>query len=293
MTDQSGKVTSLSQYIAEIISNSASKNLMCYRGQSDAKWKPVPGVYRDNHHRHAEERSIRELISDAPESFRHDRSMFEKLVKAQHYKLPTRLLDVSLNPLVALYFACVGNPEDDGRIYTFEILDERRTLQFDSDRMSLISNLARLSDVERDKINSYLSKPSIEKHGAITSAKFKNWFNRCPEVKRLVQFVRVEKPYFLNEVIPRNLKQYYFVWPKRSHPRLVAQSGAFLAAGLLKFSGLQRSRSIDVKEYTIPSNHKETLLSELDVMHINARALFPEIENVAAYIQSKYTIKNV
>jgi len=38
---------------------------------------------------------------------------------AQHYGTPTRLLDVTLNPLVGLYFGASGNPEEDGFVFFF------------------------------------------------------------------------------------------------------------------------------------------------------------------------------
>ena len=38
------------------------------------------------------------------------------LAKLQHFGVPTRLLDVTSNPLVALYFACRSKPEKDSKV---------------------------------------------------------------------------------------------------------------------------------------------------------------------------------
>ena len=44
---------------------------------------------------------------------------WECLALAQHYGLPTRLVDWTKNPLVALFFAAESNPDEDGAVYGY------------------------------------------------------------------------------------------------------------------------------------------------------------------------------
>ena len=41
------------------------------------------------------------------------------LAKLQHYGIPTRMMDVTENALVALYFACAGDKKKDGQVIAF------------------------------------------------------------------------------------------------------------------------------------------------------------------------------
>src|SRR5688572_1420814 len=84
-----------------------------FRGHASDSYNLIPSIYRENSIDY-EDRLFREMVLRVPHEFAGYKSAIEHLVKMQHYGLPTRLLDITLNPLVALYFACTDlkNTED-------------------------------------------------------------------------------------------------------------------------------------------------------------------------------------
>lgn len=115
-----------------------------FRGQSDAKWPLVPGIGR-KHDDFGEKNVIkkRDLLKLEYEFLHRFRryahalkqeqlTPWEAITMAQHHGLPTRLIDWTSSPLVALYFTCLNHVSDkereDGAVYFFRLRKKRNDL---------------------------------------------------------------------------------------------------------------------------------------------------------------------
>lgn len=90
-----------------------------------------------------------DLVSRFPEQFSSCNNTFEHLVMMQHYGFPTRLLDVTTNPLVALYFACVNGQgyvdnDEDGAVTIYDLF-EINIHNYESNTITILSNLAKIN----------------------------------------------------------------------------------------------------------------------------------------------------
>ena len=121
-------IQTVSAYIEEIekLINDKKQNYY-FRGQDDAFSNTLPSVFRSRKLLDNEDNMFNDFLMADPQLFEKCRTNFERMALMEHYHLPTRLLDVSSNPLIALFFAVKGG-QGNGEVYVYKDRPNREKL---------------------------------------------------------------------------------------------------------------------------------------------------------------------
>lgn len=282
-----------------------------YRGQCKSSWGLSPSVMRCSENntypfREKEGEMLLDLMSRRPEDFIGVSSALSQWVIAQHYGLKTRLLDITRNPLVALFHACEnvnvsGQDQNDyydveGRLYVFAV-PKLLIKPFDSDAISIVANLAKLPRYEQDLL--LMGKElDIEEFYRRHYLLYEDIEDSCYRyiMGRLYHCIGQEKPYFKERIDIRDLLRVFVVEPQQSFERIRAQSGAFLVSAF--HEQFERDKILGFNpcipaydfynEITIPKESKEDILQELRLLNITREVLFPNFQEVAKAVVRQY-----
>jgi hypothetical protein len=296
------KIGAVSTFVTEIAKIKPRKGYsLFFRGQTKESYKPFPSIFRhtDPTDKGSALFSVREhimfeqLVASCPNDFLSCQSAFDHLVKMQHYGLPTRLLDITNNPLVALYFASnthsgKGKDSSDGEVIIYEINDEDMKFH-GSDTVSVISNLAKMDE-------QFIYPSTDPKERTKAESKF---------VGKLLHSIYAEKPYFKDVIDPEHLSSIQAVRPKLNNPRVIRQNGAFLIFGMdenktapsQEIQKLYKDIEVSSTYFTLTvdrgfvlkvnSDEKNKIIQDLEGLGISKATLFPEIDEVAQHIKSQ------
>ena len=133
-----------------------------FRGENRYNKYMVPSLYLDeNLTKKSSEYYYRMLLSQIGcADYTKNADLFRYMVDFQHHGAKTRILDISANPLIALYFAVEQDSSEDGYVYVFgsyhkEDRPDSNSEQFDVGHTVAVKTALNL--ISQDKINEYLN----------------------------------------------------------------------------------------------------------------------------------------
>ena len=225
-------------------------------------------------------------------TFTEDRTMAERLARMQHYGLPTRFADLSINALQAALFAaggCDPNAESvsnlDGFIRIVKVA-KHKMKSFTSDRIVAISHLPL---VDCENIN------PVSKHDVGYLAYEAK--NERPA------FYRMEEDDWLHEELCKDIQQVWAFKPLMNNPRIRNQGGLFLAFGcrdgkepLHPTFSLADYDNPNAPSYgiaqvgfvCIAASAKKTILEQLRMFGMTEESVYPELSDVCKTLDKRF-----
>lgn len=268
-------ISGISSFVSSLKKNTG---MLFYRGHTNPNYILRPSIMRTSCLQQNESKLYHELMINCPQEFEKCYTHLEKLVKMQHYGLPTRLLDITRNLLVALYFACESQYESYGELVLISA-DNHDVKYPQSDTVSILASLPLFPYQKQQEFYGLASDTSLSDEQ----------FNA--KVIRLVHEIRLEKPAFRAEINKNDILSNHIVYALKNNNRIVKQDGAFILCGLSDGPGsLEEFRYNEHgKKVIVLIENKKKILKQLETFSINRATLFPEIECVSEYLKEKYS----
>ncbi len=267
------------------VENLGKNDILVFRGQKTDFWKIEPSVFRDNY-LSVEHDLLQQPLIQIPHEFQNNMDFFEIMTKYQHYGMCTRLLDLTTNPLVALYFACeqhgkvlyygeIEKQEPSGIVYYKRAYPILATDQ----RVKILSAMAKMNLAQINQLGNILN--SLCEQSIISVQDRERWLS--------------DEGY---SCFIQDIQANYVIRPIYSNDRLIRQSGMFMLPGFFVREATRIENTIIEKQekdfrkdfdgfFYVDGEKKTTFLQELDRYNINEATLFPELEHQLSYIRHK------
>ncbi|MDF2537714.1 MAG: hypothetical protein K0S76_735 [Herbinix sp.] len=257
--------------IKEVYSMSLDGRDMIYRGMCSKHFKLIPSIYRNSFDKdlkiecntyNDEVEILYCFIKEASNLI--DRLNREDYISwmeyAQHFGAPTRLLDFTMNPLVALYFACISDMKNDGSVSVIINNNYNDFCNFNSKYLLENPNV----NVKQDIINGALKKS-------------KNYF----------EYPYNYIPYYFDKRMAAQ-SSCFMLWGSIhcSFEEMIKEENRLILYEKPNQEENKRQRFLG--KIIIPSYLKREFIRKLDLFGINEKTLFPGLDSIGKYIARHY-----
>lgn len=236
-----------------------------FRGENKEYRGRTPGILRDEGFAEHEADFYSDLLKMHQQELLNETDYIDRLALMQHYGAPTRLIDMSSNPYVALYFACEeSKDEDPGYLYM------------------------------------YVPVPVSKNHEAVRILSWmacNRWINIDEVCKNYqIQYARPLNPEHAKEIIadPVFISQEGFAGS--SNERIHAQRGTFVICGEQEINEKWHIIGLDAIEPTlifrITPEYKGIIREELNGYGINTGSVYKDFMSASRFLRSKYSEKD-
>lgn len=273
------------EYSATPLLSNPINSQFLFRGMENSSYSLLPSVFRkvkikqsggkiENYKYLAlnEETDIlKNFIQEASAYIYNLNSISQKFVRwielAQHYGVPTRLLDWSNNPLVALYFACESNSQEEAIVW---ILHRGNYVKYISKEANYVNNKKKIEEL----IEELLSESDAEKQETI-----------------MPKLPFIYTPYYFDNRMSAQ-GSWFMVWGTKKD----ALENMVEDTYHMNLPDKERNTHVYGQEqeekflfrFLISKSNKQSIMRQLDHIGINAKTLFPGLDGIGKYIERKY-----
>lgn len=289
----------INNHAEDLIKDQIRDEVLLFRGHSDVKHILLPSIARKEDESEQslllfEQEMISKAIGKDPSIFYEDKYTINLLVKLQHFGIPTRLLDVTYNALVALYFSCINDFDKDGEVFVFKVTsNDADYVRFFNDKyVDIIANMYKASD----KVYPCDFNVFLKDNGFIQYNLGVNNNNPCIEssddISTILNFVN--EPLFVSpvELSERQKRQQgaFIIFPNliKEHPQEKEKYLMFC-----EINELGKEHSFVKERIIIPKEKKKEFIRILKNYGITEEFLFPDSTDIICKTireESKYRL---